>query len=309
MTKAGLQRLWKRHPIKISIVISIILHLLILIIYGEWLSVLNWVPAGSSAQAADEPLAFELVENPNASPTDKPVNPTNLVSDRNSEARDTIEEPLPERAMPHNEGMPDGALQAQTVPGTPTFPPPQPEQEESEELDKEEKVEDKKKDDGTLALQKQYSEPNPSNASKFSKRLLTRDVQGQPGDETNTVSYSNKQFSAKDLGDFSLNTYAWDFAPYLLEIKRRIQRNIFPPPAFTMMGAIDGEFILRFIILPDGTMELLEVLDSRGHPSLELTSQKAIELSAPFFPLPDNNKTVLFGKFPIFIPQNITTEI
>lgn len=301
MTKAGIKRLWKKHPLKISIIISILFHLLTLFIYAEWLSVLNWIPAGDFAKAADEPLAFELVENPNAQPTDKPVTPTNLLSDRNSEARDNIEERLPESFVPYNEGIPEGALQMRALPGTPALPPPQPEQEETEETEKEKEEEEKQKDDGTLALHERYSEPVTSNTKKFSKSLLTKNTQGQPGDITSrTLNYDNRKFSAKKLGDFTLNTYSWDFAPYLLELKRRIQRNIFPPPAFTMMGAIDGQFILRFNILPNGTLEVLEVLDSQGHPSLELTSKKAVELSAPFPPLPENfpeEKLIITGRF------------
>jgi len=108
----------------------------------------------------------------------------------------------------------------------------------------------------------------------------------------------------KELGGFAFNTYDWDFAPYMLELKRRIQGNIFPPIAFSQLGMIDGETLLRFRINPDGSLEALELLDTKGHKSLVDTSVNAVEISAPFPVLPDDFPKPFLevtGKFIYFI--------
>ena len=83
-------------------------------------------------------------------------------------------------------------------------------------------------------------------------------------------------------------TYEWDFAPYLLELKRRIRRNIFPPIAFTRLGMISGVTLLRFKIYPDGQLRDLKILGYEGDRSLMETSQTAVEISAPFPDLPSD---------------------
>ncbi|MFQ5825174.1 MAG: energy transducer TonB [bacterium] len=100
--------------------------------------------------------------------------------------------------------------------------------------------------------------------------------------------YNNQNSRAPISGGFSFNTYNWDFAPYMLALKKKVERNIFPPPAFYLMGMISGETLLRFKILSSGKMKDLEVLEYKGHETLMETSVRAIEVSAPFLPLPAN---------------------
>ncbi|MCG3117931.1 MAG: hypothetical protein ALAOOOJD_00056 [bacterium] len=114
----------------------------------------------------------------------------------------------------------------------------------------------------------------------------------------------NTTSRAPALGSFSLNTYAWEYAPYLLWLKNQIQRNIHPPPAFTHMGIISGRTVLRFRILKDGTLENLELLGYEGHKSLMETSVRAVQLSAPFRALPADfpeNYLEITGQFEYII--------
>jgi hypothetical protein len=103
-----------------------------------------------------------------------------------------------------------------------------------------------------------------------------------------TVIHDSRESRAPDMGGLSFNTYNWDFAPYLLALKSRIRRNIFPPAAFTHLGIISGETLLRFKIYPDGQLRDLEILGYTGHKSLMLTSSNAIEASVPFPELPSD---------------------
>ncbi len=102
---------------------------------------------------------------------------------------------------------------------------------------------------------------------------------------------NNRHTSVKDYGDFSLSTYAWDYAPYLYILRERIRRRWFAPEAFRL-GLVSGRVIIRFKIMPDGALRDLEVLSYRDndipYQSLVASSRNAIETSHPFPPLPDD---------------------
>lgn len=102
------------------------------------------------------------------------------------------------------------------------------------------------------------------------------------------LDFKNEGSTQATIDGISINTTAWDFAPYLLELKHRVKQHWIPPLAFTALGAIHGFTSVRFRIFPDGRMESLAVLEAEGHESLSRASVGAIKGAAPFRPLPDN---------------------
>jgi len=90
------------------------------------------------------------------------------------------------------------------------------------------------------------------------------------------------------IGNITLNTTAWEFAPYLLDLKRRIRQKWIPPVAFAQLGAIHGYTWVNFRIYPDGRMEQLGIVETEGHDSLHRSSVNAIKGAAPFRPLPNH---------------------
>ena len=100
--------------------------------------------------------------------------------------------------------------------------------------------------------------------------------------------FRNEGSAMASLGGISINTTAWDFAPYLLDLKHRVKQHWIPPLAFTALGAIHGYTVVSFRIYPDGRMQMLEVLEEEGHKSLHRASVNAIKGPAPFRALPDN---------------------
>jgi len=106
------------------------------------------------------------------------------------------------------------------------------------------------------------------------------------GDFSDDLNWDNRESSAEDLGGVSLSTYAWDFAPYILYMKRHIRNHIYPPPAFYQIGAISGETVLKFRVQLDGSMTDLVLLNYTGHKALMETSMNAVKASNPFRPLP-----------------------
>ena len=76
-----------------------------------------------------------------------------------------------------------------------------------------------------------------------------------------------------------------DFAPYMRELQNRIKRNWDPPK-----GDEDKTVVLLFKIAKDGRLLSCRVDRSSGLSSVDQAALKAVELTAPFRPLPDDFK-------------------
>jgi hypothetical protein len=98
--------------------------------------------------------------------------------------------------------------------------------------------------------------------------------------------FRSESSARASVGGISINTTAWDFAPYLLDLKQRVKQHWIPPLAFTALGAIHGFTKINFRIYPDGRLEALAVVETNGHESLHRSSLNAIKGAAPFRPLP-----------------------
>ena len=220
-------------------------------------------------------LVFELVETPDNAQNDKAPEHAELVSDKNSIARDRLKQKDNTNGNPYSEGDFD----VKNLPTVNVEPSPP----VDAEINKQMKQKNKSR-------QEDVSDPEFT-YEKFSRHQLLKKEQAVPTDRKNDINrplYENRQFNAEDLGGFSFNTYNWDFAPYMLAMKRKVERNIFPPPAFTYMGLISGETIVRFKVMPNGEVKDLKVLRFSGHPSLKQTSVQAILNSSRFKPLPSD---------------------
>ncbi len=121
--------------------------------------------------------------------------------------------------------------------------------------------------------------------SKFLDQMSPRRDMSMPDERPD---FENLGSTNAALGGISINTTAWDFAPYLLDLKHRVKQHWIPPLAFTALGAIHGYTVVYFRIYPDGRMALLEVIEEEGHRSLHRSSANAIQGAAPFRRLPDS---------------------
>ncbi len=272
--------IFRKHLIKIAFVISILLHLLGFLSY-RLIGLVPLVPIRISEllkhrEENERRMVFELVETPESARSQHPPKEAQLLSDKNTVARDQYARQDKPDGAPYSEGdldikqWPEATDQMAAAPAQPQREqtPQQPQQ------------------DPLVATARNYYE-----YPKFSRQeLLKKDPSvGEPQPSERAPArplYDNRKFSVEDLGGFSFNTYAWDFAPYMLEMKRKVERNVFPPPAFTRMGLISGETVLRFKVMPNGEVKDLVVLQYTGHESLKETSVNAIKNSSPFRPLP-----------------------
>ncbi|MFC1734410.1 energy transducer TonB, partial [candidate division KSB1 bacterium] len=221
-------------------------------------------------------LVFEIVEsNPDAE-IDQPDEDAEFASDRNTRARDfNLENAIANRAQTAN------AFDSKELPVPPLT---------SEQLNMQQQL-------------KQFQEFDRSKigaaATETKETQQQRQQSQQVTMDRKTALPDFQDFSARDIGGFSLSTYAWDFAPYMLELKRKIERNIHPPTAFSM-GLIDGTYTIRFVIDRSGSVVDMKILDSTGSKALETTSYNAVRYSTPFRPLPEDfpdDVLVVTGRF------------
>ncbi|HJR54747.1 MAG TPA: hypothetical protein VJ982_13660, partial [Gemmatimonadota bacterium] len=84
---------------------------------------------------------------------------------------------------------------------------------------------------------------------------------------------------------FSLNTTAWEWAPYMQRLKARIEEHIAPPAAF-YYGTAAWISRVRFRIAPDGRLMDFRLLDHRGVETLQYVALDAITGAADYEPLP-----------------------
>ena len=76
-----------------------------------------------------------------------------------------------------------------------------------------------------------------------------------------------------------------DFGPYMRELQRRIKLNWDPPK-----GNESKTVVLMFKIARDGRLLSCRIHRSSGLPSADQAALKAVELTAPFRPLPADFK-------------------
>ena len=100
---------------------------------------------------------------------------------------------------------------------------------------------------------------------------------------------SNPEGSAALTGEVSLNTIAWDYAPWLQRFERQLLGRWFAPQAYYLGILKEGGWaVVEVEISPAGKMLRLELLEQQGHPSLILAAQNAVRSMAPIEPLPKN---------------------
>ncbi len=285
------------------ILLSVLLHLLFLALWDSAvrLDLAALVPAVTATPPQAAPLVFDLqppdlprevIATPDDARTTKTPQKADFLSDKNALARNREPAPLlPETGEPFSRGD----LASHDLPSSPPFPEqnrqPEPARPQAQAGDERQSdvPEPEAEVDGDRAVTRQQK-PDAAPRRPFRLEL--------PG-----VPHKQLEGRAAEEGGLSFNTYDWDFAPYMLALKQRIGRNIFPPLAYSMLGMIDGDTMLRFKIYPNGRLADLELLGYRGHRTLMETSRSAIAISAPFpalpadFPKPYLEVTARFSYF------------
>ena len=269
-----------RHPYTLSHAAVILLHLPLFLLALPIMRAFVTPLERPLEAPRRSPVRFEFVERPQQR-SDTPPEESLLLSDRHAIARDVQQAPFPTSYLPYSEGFMEEARDARTQPDRPAI------------------------DSGNMNEQGNAASTEPlealglsflemDHATDFSRlsdhrggwRARSRE-EAVYGRRSSGVQLENRQASAVERGDFQLSTYAWDFAPYMSDFKKRVESNIFPPPAWDL-GIIEGRTVLNIRVLPDGSLGFLKVAEYEGSELLRDTNLRAVRLSAPFRPLPDH---------------------
>ncbi len=250
----------------IALILSLLAHLLVLLFF-PYLSKIELIALKQDQQDREEKrITFEFIETPDV-PEDENVEKQNLVSDKNIAAADELDGELPIDVNPFSEGD----MEIKEFPETESVEM-QPENEPAETVQE--------------TPQKDYPEQSDEIVMREDNEKQIPQVQPESVYLPPQPDYNNVISEVEKAGGVSFNTYNWNFAPYMLYLKKKIQSNLNPPPGFTYLGLIHGDVLVRFIILPNGTLKNVKVLHSEAHNSLVQASTGSITISAPFLPLP-----------------------
>jgi TonB family protein len=260
------------HSGRIYLLVSLMLHVLVVVLFG--LSGLSFRTEDAGRPDADreDRLAFEVIEVPEDIPQEKPDARTYLVSDRDSRAANRDPEIAEEAVDPYSDGEVEVRLH-EVMSG-----------EAAGAGGLEENTELRGPDEHTGMRYDDHADRGP--ADEIAGYSIGQGSNGRNGESGRSVDFRNLLSMVGTRDGLSFNTYNWDFAPYMLTMKRAIEKHLYPPYAFTHMGLVSGTNVVRFTVLPSGRVRGLEIMDSNAHFSLDRTSLRAVESSIPFLPLP-----------------------
>jgi hypothetical protein len=93
--------------------------------------------------------------------------------------------------------------------------------------------------------------------------------------------------NAAITGDISLNTIAWDYAPWLERYKRRLLERWIAPPAYYMGLYPDGAWVVMEVeVAPSGKVLRCDQLGQQGAGVLVSAADNAVRYLSPIDPLP-----------------------
>lgn len=266
-----------------------------------------FAPEPTGAQSQEPSFFSELPPN---RADERPDNP-DFLSNVDSRARDEkpggSAESLPamtgESESPHVRLDPaaQASASAQEQQETPAYPPGAQEPSQAEEPAEEDRAAPVPPD-GIGTEQRIVSDMNA--LSRQSQRKLNQPLrdffrESQASDESAPSSLtegasdryqdsmSNPLGNALLSGGISLNTIAWDYAPWLQRFIRDVEQRWRAPYAY-YLGVISGWTLVELEVAPSGELIRMEALDEQGHASLKNASLAALRAAAPYRPLPSD---------------------
>lgn len=263
---------------KIALAVSLLLHAALFAPVRDYLP----IPVSSPppAPASGEPMVFRFVDA-QPEPAEQPVETANLSTTDARAAQPEAPAELPAGAAfspgtapvpttPRPVGAPDAGRAGDAAADRPA---------RTEAAERP----DPRGEDGPPAG---ATAADPRLATPFATPRLRAGRDAPPGAAAMPVPEVDQRLTRASAGsDFSLNTRAWRWGPYMERLKRRIESHISPPAAF-YYGTAAWITRVRFRIAPDGTLTEMRLLDHRGVEDLQYVATDAIEDAADYEPLP-----------------------
>lgn len=106
-------------------------------------------------------------------------------------------------------------------------------------------------------------------------------------DDIYQEAMSNRDANVALPGGISLNTIAWDYAPWLQRFRRDVDERWHAPVGHAL-GLIHGWTLVRLEIAKSGELLSHDVLEEKGHKALRDASVYALTAAAPYMALPED---------------------
>lgn len=272
-----------------------------LAICGLW-----WLPEASPVQAPG-PEVIQVVLGPEPSQSEEPRSFTELPRDRadsrpdeadllsnvTSRARDRVADGQTD--FPRTQGESDASLVKLGADESPSRPsPPAPATRRSEPAEA-----------LTQSVQPGGKQPHdsPADARAESTSADRRPPEPQPPSPDDAIrvtpgTLGSSDFAQPDMdsaggasltGDVSLNTEAWEYAPWMERFGRQLMHRWVAPLAYSMGILKDGGWCMFEVeISRSGQILRLELVAQQEHPALTQAARDAVSSLSPLEPLPAN---------------------
>lgn len=239
---------------------------------------LNFVQPATPAEKNQEPQFFSELPPDRA---DKRPEKPQFLSNVTSRARDRT--PGGNSDLPKMTGESDAPLVKMQKDGGAPPSPPQPQQAPSQSSPQEPGAAGG--GSGTSILQRSPAQAQPL------VHLRSEDAfKGADGSsDINQPEMHNPDGDASVLGDVSLNTIAWDYAPWLQRFGRQLMERWHAPSAYLYGILKEGGWgVFEVEIAKSGKILRIDKLEEQGHPSLIQAANGALRSMAPVEPLPSD---------------------
>ena len=244
-------------------------------------------PDATQPQSPSQPRAFTELPKDRA---DSPPKKADLLSNVTSRARDR--EPGGDSDLPRNQGEADAALIPLEKQDAPAQPPSAPAAQRSEPVTPREQALERANARGresqadaraeSTAMAQRILAP-PRMLSEGAIRVNPGSLGGADFQQPGMDSDGNAGLT----GDVSLNTTAWEYAPWMERFGRQLMDHWVAPLVYSMGVLKEGGWCtLEVEISRSGEILRLDVLDRQGHYSLTQAAVSAVRSVGPTEKLP-----------------------
>jgi len=270
--------------LKYGIIASVLLHLALLTVVPRLGSL---APARAFLKPGEQVTPIRLVEFPNPpEKKEQPPEKPSAISDRNhTAAKERMPKAPPSPKPPIGKmEQPRRRIAALAPPVAPEDllesreesaekEPPEPKKAESTPLDK-------KRPDGKKRVQRDRKNMDKRRVDlRPTAQEIARAI-SPPGGPSDFFLEGDVDEAVVDI-----NTREDRFFSYLLHLKRKIERVWIYPRAAAESG-LGGQLMVEFLILKNGKLLAVNLLDSSGNSVLDHSALKAIRNAAPYHPFP-----------------------
>lgn len=246
------------------------------------------------AKTTDEPLVLTFAEPDqplrlieSGAPATEPVDPTtDLISERDSKAQD-MSDVLGTRQAPH---VPNSAESDEMRAPDPSPEPPQPEQSATPPPQPKTPAPPTPPAQETPELQAVTAPPAPESESADEEaeperiQMAKADPSDPPAEEGQTRGRVDG--GVKSKGFLSFEAMQSDFAPYLREVRDRVERRWKALIQLRYSGSSTTRAVLDCAIDPNGRLIHVTVVEAGDSASYAGLCKEAIERAGPFPPFP-----------------------